>query len=131
MSFSQNLTKAAEERGLTLSSLAEKAKLAPETITAWTNSSAYPQIDEMKKLSRVLGIDAESLIPDDEIDQYINFSLNSGSSSSAFGDVLLVGAIMIGLVLGFMTSSFTVGAVGVVCGTAVGFLLRKLYISKK
>lgn len=131
MRFSENLIHARESRGLTVQDLADLTRLSSHVIEAWETGESYPLFDEMKKLSRALKLDAETLIPDEEMDQYISFSLTCGSQASAAADMLFVGALLVCLVPGFLTSSFAVGAAGAVVGTIAGILLRKHCIKKQ
>lgn len=127
MCFAENLKNAREAMDLSVEELAVQIKAAPKTVTAWESGESYPLIDEMKRLSKILKYEADTLISPDEMDRYVDFTLSGGSASSDLGDLLMVASILAGLAPGFITGRFAFGVAGVVVGLIVGFLLRKLW----
>jgi transcriptional regulator with XRE-family HTH domain len=56
-----NLKKLREERLLTQEELAEKVGVTPLTISRWENSKRKPRLKSIRKLAKVLKVDAKDL----------------------------------------------------------------------
>ena len=60
------ITKYREERGMSRDELAEKMKVALQTVYRWENGTRMPDIVTFMKLSKILGVDTGMLMYSDE-----------------------------------------------------------------
>jgi DNA-binding XRE family transcriptional regulator len=70
MNFGDAIRKKREEMGLTQHDLAQKLFVSRQTICRWENGTRCPDLIMAKKISLVLGISLDDLIPDQEVSDY-------------------------------------------------------------
>jgi transcriptional regulator with XRE-family HTH domain len=70
MNFGESIRKRREELGLTQQDLAEKLFVSRQTVCRWENGSRYPDLIMAKKITLVLGISLDELIPGQEVPEY-------------------------------------------------------------
>ena len=70
MNFGEAIKKRREELGLTQQDLAEKLFVSRQTVCRWENGSRYPDLIMAKKITLVLGISLDELIPGQEVPEY-------------------------------------------------------------
>lgn len=62
MSFSENLKKARESKGITMADLAECANIAPQQIAKYESGISFPNIVIGVAIAKRLGTTAENLV---------------------------------------------------------------------
>jgi transcriptional regulator with XRE-family HTH domain len=70
MNFGEAIKKRREELGLTQQDLAQKLFVSRQTVCRWENGSRYPDLIMAKKITLVLGISLDALIPGQEVPEY-------------------------------------------------------------
>lgn len=70
MKFGEAIKKRREQLGLTQQDLAEKLFVSRQTVCRWENGSRYPDLVMAKKITLILGISLDELIPGKEVPDY-------------------------------------------------------------
>ena len=71
MTFGQAIKEKREKLGLTQQELAEKLFVSRQTVCRWENGTRCPDLIMAKKISIVLGIAMDELIPTDAVQDYV------------------------------------------------------------
>ena len=71
MTFGQAIKEKREKLGLTQQELAEKLFVSRQTVCRWENGTRCPDLIMAKKISIVLGIAMDDLIPTDAVQDYV------------------------------------------------------------
>lgn len=71
MTFAQAIKEKRESLGLTQQDLAEKLFVSRQTICRWENGTRCPDLIMAKKISLVLGISLDELIPGEAVQDYV------------------------------------------------------------
>lgn len=71
MTFGQAIKAKREALGMTQQDLAEKLFVSRQTVCRWENGSRCPDLIMSKKISMVLGISMDELIPGEELSSYV------------------------------------------------------------
>ena len=71
MSFGDAIKKKREELGLTQHDLAQKLFVSRQTVCRWENGTRCPDLIMAKKISLVLGISMDDMMPDQELTDYM------------------------------------------------------------
>ncbi len=77
--FSDNIKKLREAAGLTQDEFAEKIFVTRTAVSKWENGKSYPSIDSLKEISELFGVSIDSLMSDDE---FQNFRGNASAKLS-------------------------------------------------
>lgn len=70
MNFGEAIKNRREELGLTQQDLAQKLFVSRQTVCRWENGSRYPDLIMAKKITLVLGISLDELIPGQDVPEY-------------------------------------------------------------
>ena len=65
-SFSVNLRRIREQKGMSQRELAKRMNVSQPAINDWENNKKYPCLDRLYDIARALGVDAEELIKSHE-----------------------------------------------------------------
>ena len=68
--FSENIKKLRENAGLTQDEFAEKIFVTRTAVSKWENGKSYPSIDSLKEISELFGVSIDTLISDDELENF-------------------------------------------------------------
>lgn len=71
MTFGEAIKNRREELGLTQQDLAEKLFVSRQTVCRWENGTRCPDLIMAKKISLLLGISMDDLIPADAVQNYV------------------------------------------------------------
>lgn len=71
MTFGQAIKEKREALGLTQQVLAEKLFVSRQTVCRWENGTRCPDLIMSKKISMVLGISMDDLVPGEELSAYV------------------------------------------------------------
>lgn len=69
--FGEKLRKAREEKGMTQQTLADKIIVTRQTVSRWEGGSRYPDLMTLKKIVSVLGVTADMLLSDEELENMV------------------------------------------------------------
>ena len=71
MTFGEAIKEKRESLGLTQQDLAEKLFVSRQTVCRWENGSRCPDLIMAKKISMVLGISMDELVPGEAVQEYV------------------------------------------------------------
>lgn len=71
MTFGQSIKAKREQLGLTQQDLADKLFVSRQTVCRWENGSRCPDLIMAKKISMVLGIPLDDIIPGEAVQNYV------------------------------------------------------------
>lgn len=71
MQFGESIKAKRELLGMTQQDLAEKLFVSRQTVCRWENGTRCPDLIMAKKISMVLGISMDELIPEDSVQDYV------------------------------------------------------------
>ncbi|MBO3446390.1 helix-turn-helix transcriptional regulator [Clostridium sp. CCUG 7971] len=140
MNLSENLKKLRKEKNLSQEQLAKMLNVSRQAVSKWESGKTYPDIDNLILLRDIFNITLddliinESKIKDEETieindlpnNNYIEFDENEEDELSVN---LMLGGLMIGTAIGFITDNFMWGTVGSFIGMGIGYILE--YIRKR
>lgn len=92
MTFGQAIKAKREALGLTQQELAEKLFVSRQTVCRWENGSRCPDLIMSKKISMVLGISMDEMIPTEELSSYV-------PPKESFPDISCVKVMLTGILL--------------------------------
>lgn len=92
MTFGQAIKAKREALGLTQQELAEKLFVSRQTVCRWENGSRCPDLIMAKKISMVLGISMDELIPGEDLSTYV-------PPKESFPDISCVKVMLTGIML--------------------------------
>lgn len=70
MTFGENIKEKREALGMTQQDLAERLFVSRQTVCRWENGSRCPDLIMSKKISLVLGIPMDDLVPSEDLSVY-------------------------------------------------------------
>ncbi|WP_353654982.1 helix-turn-helix transcriptional regulator [Clostridium sp. CCUG 7971] len=140
LNLSENLKKLRKEKNLSQEQLAKMLNVSRQAVSKWESGKTYPDIDNLILLRDIFNITLddliinESKIKDEETieindlpnNNYIEFDENEEDELSVN---LMLGGLMIGTAIGFITDNFMWGTVGSFIGMGIGYILE--YIRKR
>lgn len=92
MTFGQAIKARREALGLTQQNLAEKLFVSRQTVCRWETGSRCPDLIMSKKISMVLGISMDEMIPAEDLSTYV-------APREAFPDISCVKVMLTGIML--------------------------------
>lgn len=92
MTFGQAIKAKREALGLTQQELAEKLFVSRQTVCRWENGSRCPDLIMSKKISMVLGISMDEMIPGEDLSTYV-------PPKESFPDISCVKVMLTGIML--------------------------------
>lgn len=106
MSFENNLIKLRKQKGWSQDELAENLDLSRQAISKWENGTSKPDIDNIKRISKVFDVGIDELLSNDITDNHalsLDFDSNKKKKKSDKG-ILLVKCIIFALVIIYVIS---------------------------
>lgn len=106
MSFENNLIKLRKQKGWSQDELAENLDLSRQAISKWENGTSKPDIDNIKRISKVFDVGIDELLSNDITDDHalsLDFDSNKKKKKSDKG-ILLVKCIIFALVIIYVIS---------------------------
>ena len=106
MSFENNLIKLRKQKGWSQDELAENLDLSRQAISKWENGTSKPDIDNIKRISKVFDVGIDELLSNDITDNHalsLDFDSSKKKRKSDKG-ILLVKCIIFALVIIYVIS---------------------------
>lgn len=135
MNLSENLKKLRKEKNLSQEQLAKMLNVSRQAVSKWESGKTYPDIDNLILLRDIFNVTLddlivnESKIKDEEIieindlpnNNYMEFDENEEDELSVN---LMLGGLMIGMAIGFITDDFMWSTAGSFIGMGIGYILE-------
>ena len=135
MNLGENLKNLRKEKNLSQEQLAKMLNVSRQAVSKWESGKTYPDIDNLILLRDIFNVTLddlivnESKIKDEEIieindlpnNNYMEFDENEEDELSVN---LMLGGLMIGMAIGFITDDFMWSTAGSFIGMGIGYILE-------
>ncbi|MGV8982659.1 helix-turn-helix domain-containing protein [Clostridium sp.] len=122
LSFSEKLQRLRKEKGLSQEQLAEVLNVSRQSVSKWESGQMYPEINKLIILSDLFKITLDELVRDKTTlcaDNEDDESQEDEAESS-----LMIGGMLVGMVIGFITDDYTWVTVGVFLPLGIPYIIK-------
>lgn len=140
--FGDNLKKLRKERNLSQEQLAEMLNISRQAVSKWEAGKTYPDIDNLLLLRNLFNVTLDDLVVNEYIDKCKDVSgidklseeINNKSKDEEYDNEedddlstkLMIGGMIIGMAIGFITDNFMWGTVGCFIGMGLGYVVEDI-----
>ncbi|MBW9155594.1 helix-turn-helix domain-containing protein [Clostridium tagluense] len=122
MSFSEKLQRLRKEKALSQEQLAELLNVSRQSVSKWESVQTYPEINKLIILSDLFKITIDDLVKDKNTlcvyNEDVEREEDDGESS------LMVGGMIVGMAIGFITDNYIWSMVGVFLPVGVTYIIK-------
>ncbi|MBU3126929.1 helix-turn-helix domain-containing protein [Clostridium tagluense] len=122
MSFSEKLQRLRKEKALSQEQLAELLNVSRQSVSKWESGQTYPEINKLIILSDLFKITIDDLVKDKNTlcvyNEDVEREEDDGESS------LMVGGMIVGMAIGFITDNYIWSMVGVFLPVGVTYIIK-------
>ncbi|GCD12518.1 transcriptional regulator [Clostridium tagluense] len=125
MSFSEKLQRLRKERALSQEQLAELLNVSRQSVSKWESGQTYPEINKLIILSDLFKITIDDLVKDKNTLCVYNEDVESEEEEEDDGESsLMVGGMIVGMAIGFITDNYIWSMVGVFLPVGVTYIIK-------
>ncbi|WP_304519549.1 helix-turn-helix domain-containing protein [Clostridium tagluense] len=122
LSFSEKLQRLRKEKALSQEQLAELLNVSRQSVSKWESVQTYPEINKLIILSDLFKITIDDLVKDKNTlcvyNEDVEREEDDGESS------LMVGGMIVGMAIGFITDNYIWSMVGVFLPVGVTYIIK-------
>ncbi|MBZ9625410.1 helix-turn-helix domain-containing protein [Clostridium sp. FP2] len=122
LSFSEKLQRLRKEKALSQEQLAELLNVSRQSVSKWESGQTYPEINKLIILSDLFKITIDDLVKDKNTlcvyNEDVEREEDDGESS------LMVGGMIVGMAIGFITDNYIWSMVGVFLPVGVTYIIK-------
>ncbi|MCB2299416.1 helix-turn-helix domain-containing protein [Clostridium tagluense] len=122
LSFSEKLQRLRKEKALSQEQLAELLNVSRQSVSKWESGQTYPEINKLIILSDLFKITIDDLVKDKNTlcgyNEDVEREEDDGESS------LMVGGMIVGMAIGFITDNYIWSIVGVFLPVGVTYIIK-------
>ncbi|MCB2313591.1 helix-turn-helix domain-containing protein [Clostridium tagluense] len=122
LSFSEKLQRLRKEKALSQEQLAELLNVSRQSVSKWESGQTYPEINKLIILSDLFKITMDDLVKDKNTlcvyNEDVEREEDDGESS------LMVGGMIVGMAIGFITDNYIWSMVGVFLPVGVTYIIK-------
>ncbi|WP_042277396.1 helix-turn-helix domain-containing protein [[Clostridium] dakarense] len=135
MNLGENLKKLRKEKNLSQEQLAKMLNVSRQAVSKWESGKTYPDIDNLILLRDIFNVTLDDLIINEnkikgeeiiEIKELpkSNYIELDEEEEDELSVNLMLGGLMIGTAIGFITDNFMWGTAGSFIGMGIGYILE-------